>query len=49
LHRFEDQRRVGRGILGLKLRQLHEVARISDNGRELFKSLKLVHSVIMKA
>lgn len=37
LHCLEDQGRVGRGILRLKLRQLPEITRIGDHGGQLFE------------
>ena len=43
LHRFEDQRRVGRGVGRLVLIELFEIAAVGDHGGELFELVELVH------
>jgi hypothetical protein len=43
LHRLEDQRGVGGGVLRLELGQLLEVAGIGHHGGELFEGVELVH------
>ena len=43
LHRLQNQRRIGRRILRLKLRELFEIAGIGNDGGELFESVELVH------
>ena len=43
LHRLQDQRRIGGGILRFELRQLLEVARIGNDGGELLERIELVH------
>ena len=45
LHCFEDQRRVGGGVLRLVSRHLVKVAGVSHHGGELFERVKLVHGV----
>ena len=43
LHRLQDQRRVGRGVLRAKLRQLLEITGVGDHGGELLQGFELVH------
>jgi len=43
LHRLEDQRRVGGGVLRLELGQLPEIAGVGDHGGDLLERLQLVH------
>ena len=47
LHRLENQRGVGGGVLWLKLGQLFEVAGVGHHGGELFESVELVHGLII--
>ena len=43
LHRFQDQGRVGGGILWPELRQLQKVAGVGDHGGVLLEGFELVH------
>ena len=45
LHRLEDQRRVGGGILRLESGKLMEVTSVGHHGGELFKRVELVHGI----
>ena len=47
LHRLEDQRRVGGGVLRLELAQLLEVASVGHDRGQLFECVELVHGLIM--
>ncbi len=47
LHRFQDERGIGGGILGGVGRQLLEVAGVGDHGGELFEGVELVHCWII--
>ena len=48
LHRLQDERRIGGGVLGLKLGELLEVASVSHDGSELFEGVELVHGLIIQ-
>ena len=48
LHRLEDQRRVGGGVLRLELRQLFEVAGVGHHRGPLFERVELIHGLIMR-
>ncbi len=48
LHRLEDQRRVGGGVLRLVGLNLFEVAAIGHHGGELFQGIELVHAFIIR-
>ena len=48
LHRLEDQRRVGGGVLRLELRQLFEVAGVGHHRGQLFERVELIHGLIMR-
>jgi hypothetical protein len=43
LNRFQNQRGIGGGVLGLERVKLFEVSRVSDHGRALFERVELVH------
>jgi hypothetical protein len=44
LHRLQDERRVGGGVLRRELRQLAEVAGVGHHGGEGLESIELVHA-----
>ena len=48
LHRLEDQRRVGGGVLRLELTQLFEVACVGHHRGQLFERVELIHGLIMR-
>ncbi|MNS89991.1 hypothetical protein D3C72_1240240 [compost metagenome] len=48
LHRFQDQRRIGGGILRLELRQLVEIAGICHHRGQRFQCIELVHGRLLK-
>jgi len=43
LHRFQDERGIGRGILRRKRGDLFEVAGVGHHGGELFECVELIH------
>jgi hypothetical protein len=43
LNRFQNQRGIGGGVLGLEGVKLFEVSGVSDHGRTLFERVELVH------
>ena len=49
LHRLEDQRRVGGGVLRTELGQLQKVASVGNHGSELFEGVELVHGNGLKS
>ena len=45
LHRFENERGIGRGVLGLEGVKLFEVARVGNDGGVLLERVELVHKI----